>query len=353
MQTNMQFAMPPTQMMNILAANFRPSQKIKVNHPKKEFRKLIEEVENEIELFDDNTDSAITNFKLTDETKIRKLQKRCQIKMVMSALSSDFVSKYSDQLEDLSSTELIEFIKNRIGFESEKEISDAAQNQIRTATRQINENEKFTDFLDRLNSYSRKMKKLDSIIKTHLVEEAFRENLTPKIKRFLLEHDKNTEKIDEIAKYLDRMQKFKKDMTVNEIAVSSELTDLKNEIAELKNFLKDNSINTSRQINELRDDFYNQKLEKAELFKISTQPKREPVRNQQNTRNQTEAPVFQHNPNWEYNRFGKPYRCRHCGILGHKDESCKGTNLTCGKCQKIGHTFPACPENPRRTMPKN
>ena len=200
MQTNMQFAMPPTQMMNILAANFRPNQKIKINHSKKEFRKLIEEVENEIELFDDNTDSAITNFKLTDETKIRKLQKRCQIKMVMSALSSDFVSKYSDQLEDLSSTELIEFIKNRIGFESEKEISDAAQNQIRTATRQINENEKFTDFLDRLNSYSRKMKKLDSIIKTHLVEEAFRENLTPKIKRFLLEHDKNTEKIDEIAK---------------------------------------------------------------------------------------------------------------------------------------------------------
>ena len=176
MQTNMQFAMPPTQMMNILAANFRPNQKIKINHSKKEFRKLIEEVENEIELFDDNTDSAITNFKLTDETKIRKLQKRCQIKMVMSALSSDFVSKYSDQLEDLSSTELIEFIKNRIGFESEKEISDAAQNQIRTATRQINENEKFTDFLDRLNSYSRKMKKLDSIIKTHLVEEAFREN---------------------------------------------------------------------------------------------------------------------------------------------------------------------------------
>ena len=353
MQTNMQFAMPPTQMMNILAANFRPSQKIKVNHPKKEFRKLIEEVENEIELFDDNADSAISNFQITDETKIRKLQKRCKIKMILNALSTDFTSKFADQIEDLESTELIEFIKNRIGFESEKEISDAALTQIRTASRHINENEKFTEFLDRLYSYSRKMKKLDGVIKTHLVEEAFRENLTPKIKRFLLEHDKNTEEIKEIAKYLDRMQKYKKDISINEIAVSSDFTDLKNEIAELKAFLKESSINTSQQLNELRDDIYKHKKEKAEIFKIATQPKRESVRNIQNKSYQMETSVFQHNPSWEYNRFGKPFRCRHCGILGHKDESCKGTNLTCGKCQKIGHTFPACPENPRRTTPKN
>ena len=351
MQSNLQFAMPPTQMMNILAANFRPAQKIKINHSKKEFRKLIEEVENEIELFDDNTDSAIQNFNLTDETKIRKLQKRCQTKMIMNALSSDFISKYSDQIEDLDSTELIKFIKNRIGFESEQETTDAAKHQIRIATRQINENEKFSEFLDRLKSYTRKMKKLDPIIKTHMVEESFRENLTQKIKIFLLEHDKKDEEIEEIAKFLDRMQKFKKEISVNEIAVSSELTDLKNEIADLKLFIKDNSINTSQQLSELRDDFQNHKFQKAEIYKLTTAPNREPTKNHQN--NSTAQPVFQHNPNWEYNRFGKPFRCRHCGILGHKDESCKGTNLTCGKCQKIGHTFPACPENPRRTMPKN
>ena len=125
--SNTQFAMPPTQMMNLLVANFRPTQKIKINHQKKDFKKLIEDVENELELFDENADMVIQNFKIDDETKIRKFQKRCRIKIILNSLSSDFTSKFEDQIEDLDSTKLITFIKNRIGIESNEEIANAAK----------------------------------------------------------------------------------------------------------------------------------------------------------------------------------------------------------------------------------
>jgi hypothetical protein len=351
MISNTQFAMPPTQMMNLLVANFRPTQKIKINHQKKEFKKLIEDVENELELFDENADMVISNFKIDDETKIRKFQKRCRIKIILNSLSSDFTSKFEDQIEDLDSTKLITFIKNRIGIESNEEIANAAKEKIKSATRQVHENEKFMEFLDRLKSYSRKMPKLDEVIKTHLVTEAFRENLNAKIKRFLLEHEKNEESIEDTAKFLDKMQKYKKEISVNEIAVSSEVKEIKNQIEALTLLLKDNSINTMQQLTEIRNEFKTSRIQNVDVLKISPEPRKTQITNLGGNTNQTQK--FEHNPNWEYNRFGKPFRCRHCGILGHKDESCKGTNLNCMKCQKIGHTFPACPENPRRTIPKN
>ena len=351
MISNTQFTMPPTQMMNLLVANFRPTQKIKVNHPKKEFKKLIEEVENELELFNENADMIIKDFKIEDETKTRNFQKRCQVKMVFNALALDFKSKFEDQIEDLDSLALIKFIKNRIGMESDEEISNASKEKLKTAARHIHENEKFTEFLDRLKSYTRKMPKLNDIIKTHMVEETFRENLNSKLKRFLLEHEKTGETIEESAKFLDRMQKYKREISVNEIAVSSDVEEIKNQIEALTLLLKDNSINTMQQLTEIRNEFKTSRLQNVDVLKISPETRKTQNANLSGTANQTQN--YEHNPNWEYNRFGKPFRCRHCGILGHKDESCKGTNLTCMKCQKIGHTFPACPENPRRTIPKN
>ena len=40
---------------------------------------------------------------------------------------------------------------------------------------------------------------------------------------------------------------------------------------------------------------------------------------------QTSAKPIEPKPEWELNKYGKPFRCRKCGLLGHKDQNCKGT----------------------------
>ena len=48
---------------------------------------------------------------------------------------------------------------------------------------------------------------------------------------------------------------------------------------------------------------------------------------------------------WEINKYGKPFRCRKCGIIGHRTESCRGNSqVSCHNCGKIGHMKFVCQE---------
>ena len=86
----------------------------------------------------------------------------------------------------------------------------------------------------------------------------------------------------------------------------------------------------------------NSKLE-AEIFKLKTTPKPQAATSTYiGAANTSEKRPFQAKPEWELNKYGKPFRCRKCGLLGHKDQNCKGTHLTCNKCQQVGHIAPAC-----------
>ena len=49
-------------------------------------------------------------------------------------------------------------------------------------------------------------------------------------------------------------------------------------------------------------------------------------------------------PHWEINRYGKPFRCQKCGILGHRTESCRGNaQITCHACNQTGRLKFVCP----------
>ena len=71
----------------------------------------------------------------------------------------------------------------------------------------------------------------------------------------------------------------------------------------------------------------------AEIFKLRAAPKTENKTKSEPTK------TFEPRSELELNKWGKPFRC---GLLGHRDENCKGTHLTCRNCNQVGHIAPVC-----------
>ena len=79
-----------------------------------------------------------------------------------------------------------------------------------------------------------------------MVERSFWNNLSSKHKEFLHEHDKKKKPIKEIAEYLDRMNKHKKNVSIN----SLESSETAEKIAELNG----QNLALHKKIDSLQDD---------------------------------------------------------------------------------------------------
>jgi hypothetical protein len=331
--------------------SIRPSEKIKVNHNRTNFSKILEEMQNNLDQFDTLTNYSMESYNLQTDAKILKIKETARKSLICSYLDRSFIEKFDVQLRKKSAEETLKFIKKKIGQDTNAEKCQKAIEKLNEATRDTVGEEEFTEFLERITELAEQMVDKDESVKKHYIDRAFRSNLTPSIREFLLDQNAETKNIEEISNLLDKRRKYKKSVNIFQLETSDEkienLTTMISVFAEQKNA-------DSKRIQSLLDQ--NQKMmemleNKFSVFdteicklKISTKnaqstsqnfrPKMEPKQEIQNN-----FPA-----SWELNQDGSPVRCSGCGFQGHNQAVCRGTRATCNICKKLGHIVYACPE---------
>ena len=322
------------------------------------FEKIKEKIIQEIEKFTTFTDATIQQFELTTDADILKYQEEGKRDIFMSALAPDFVTKYSNDIiyED-TYDKLSNFVTDVIGSQSAAAKSKEAEEKMSALTRDSDADEKFTRFLIRLERLAEIITdKAD--FQQYLVSKHFRRALTPSLKSLLKEREKGSETPLMIAKFLDGLGKNKRTVDLNQIEASATRDDFQQLHEELVSFK-----NEMREALRFHSTRYNE-IDSAELNAIKTKPtanRQRPVHRQNdnfrpNDKFHQNDNFRQNNnfpPHWEINRYGRPFRCRKCGLRGHRDENCRGTTLICRICEEPGHIQPACPQRAQSGPPKN
>ena len=301
-----------------------------------EYEKISERLTQEVQKYSSFTDATIKEFGLEADKTIQKFQADGKRDILLSALAPDFIEKYQSEIyyED-SFEKLKNFVIEVIGSQSAKSRSKAAQDEMTKLTRDSASEEKFLRFFTRLSRLA-KIVTDDHGVQKFLLAEHFERSLSPALKTFLHEQGKAGEDPESIAKFLDKMNKFKRTVDLHSV----ELTETKEEI---HNFMQEKFDQLQAEMRKILDFQRNANLQYS--ADINALAKKANSNSNSKERSRNDYETFP--PEWELNRFGKPFRCRKCGVRGHRDFNCKGTTLTCFLCKEVGHIQPACPKNPR------
>ena len=317
-----------------------------------EFERVKTKINQEVEKFTLFTDATIDQFDLKNDAEILKYQEEGKREILMSALAPEFIAKYQTEIlyED-TFKKLIKFVTEIIGSQSENAKSKAAREKMSKITRDSSTDEKFSRFLIRLQRLAEIVTDNKDVQK-FLVNQYFDEALSPTLKTFLREKEKNKETPENIASFLDKLGKHKKVIDLNSLEISStdekfnqlndKIDSLQNEMRALMRYQKSKEF----------------EAETAELFALKKIPQNQPrqktvtfSRPQVNNHNRNQKESFP--PHWELNRFGRPFRCRKCGLRGHRDQNCTGTDFVCRICHTVGHIQAACPKREINSNQKN
>mgnify|MGYP000001018241 CR=1 FL=1 len=335
----------------------------------KTFALAKDEIQNRIAQFDVVTDAAISSQGLSEDEKVKKFQANAKRAILYSSLSDEFATKYLDEIyHEKSYASLMKFITETIGTQTERQKIAEAEDKLNSITRNIQDGERFGRFLERCTRLADDITTNPSI-KSYLIQNAFSKNLSPKIRAFLREHDQTDKTPSEKAAYLDKMHKFVPEASVNALETNDagqKINDLvkqndelhqQNESlhkkfdllqTEMRVMMSSNTSNTAKNIdiNEIVLE-----LNKLSAKQNNFQKSNGIQRNQQNSGTLVPPPQHASYPaHWDLNKYGAPYRCRKCGVRGHKDENCKGS-VRCHGCQQQGHIQAICPNN-RQQAPK-
>ena len=314
-----------------------------------EFEKIQDRIGQEVKKFTSFTDATINEFQLQNDTDIIKFQNDGKREILLSALAPDFIDKYQSDIHYEETYEkLNKFVSEIIGCQSAAAKSRAAKEQMKSITRDSASEEKFSRFYTRLDRLAKLVSDKPDVQK-FLVVEHFSRSLSPNLKTFLHEQGKTSEEPAKVAEFLDKMEKYRRTIDLNQI----EGFETKKEIHAL-NEKFDKLINEKfdKLQNELKEILQLQKATKFDYEAVEinavSKPKYQP---RENRKPNLQPETFP--PHWELNRYGRPIRCRKCGLRGHRDVKCPGTDLICRLCQKKGHIAPACPKNPSKILSKN
>ena len=325
------------------------------------FINIKSDIKNRIEQFDLLTKCAISSHSLSeDDTKtVQKFKEIAKRDILYSAISPDFFSKHDDEIRHETTYDtLFSFITDVIGTQTEKMKIAAAEKQLQNATRNVTENEKWNRFYDRIKRYASDVSTQGDIQK-YLITNAFKKNLTPRLKTFLLEQGKTDLDTKATAIFLDNMNKHKSDVNISQIEIEGATKQIaevckQNTQLQIQNEdLHDKIDSLQTQMQRMITEAVNQT--KLELFKINANPKntitdRDHPQNHsvQRSDRSHQSTNNQYPTHWELNQYGRPFTCRKCGVRGHKDENCKGL-VKCYICHKTGHSKYICPNKTRQS----
>ena len=336
-----------------------------------EFEYILKEIEKKLDRFNGLVKASTDSYSLTDDRGIKQMQDEGRIEIIKSSFDKSFLEEYREDMDyNKTAKELLDFLKEVIGVESTEKIAEKAENKLIGSTRKIATEEKFTRFLTRLNQIAKKIGD-NQEINSHLVNRAFRKNLTPDIIAYLRDHDRERKTAAEIAEFLDKKEKYKKHASLNAIGTSDAAIQrldslektIQNTLMQFTTLMQNKAEETDETNDNLRDTNDSLRLDinklAAQLNARNTHVTRNNgaqianhyAPNRVNNREQHKVPqnhqqniINQYPAEWELNRYGAPYRCRRCGIRGHRDFNCKGTDKSCDDCGQVGHIKPACPK---------
>jgi len=320
------------------------------------------DIKNIIEQYDVLTTSAIKSQSLqeNEKTTIEKFRNIGKRDILYSALAPDFIQKYQDEIRHETTYEtLLSFIAEVIGSQSDKQKIAAAQRQMDSATRSVNENERWTRFYERIKRYANNISD-KSEIREYLITNTFNRNVTPKLQTFLLEQGKTNLTTEGTAQFLDQMKKYKNDVVINQIEMGeatkqmAEVCKQNTQLQTQNQALHDKIDSLQSNMQQMIADAINQT--KMEVNKIKATPKNT-ITGSDQPRNQPRYQPHYHPRNhykrqtsnneypvhWELNKYGTPVRCSKCGVKGHSEQKCQG-KVRCYNCQQMGHIQSRCPK---------
>ena len=307
-----------------------------------EFDLIKAKLDTEVNKYTNFTKAAIEQFDLASDTEIKKYQDDGKRDILFSALSTDFLTKHhADLIYEDTYDKLMKFITDVIGPQSSTTRRKIAEEKMSNLTRDSDADEKFSRFLTRLQRLA-KLVTDTQVIQDFLVNKYFQNSISPSLRSFLREREKNTESPEHIADFLDKLGKNKKTADVKSIEIFGTQTIIK-EMRDQFDAKFDALQSEMREILRLQKSNYtDQHVELHAVRAVKPQVKKN-----------TQSTLEEFPPHWEINRYGRPFRCRKCGLRGHRDENCRGTNLTCRLCQEVGHITPACPKRALKSTSKN
>jgi hypothetical protein len=284
-----------------------------------DFEFLIKNVELKMQEFQILTDAAIKGADIKSDTKeettLAQIQERGSREIIMSYLGQDFVKRHNVEMRKMTANEIVDFVKQIVGSQSEDQKSEKAKKQLEETDRRENENFEF--YFNRLSAIAGVISKTKEV-QDFLIRQQFKACLSPQIKQFLVDQGKNTETMPEIAKFLDDKQKFKKTVSLSSVhsdqvaSISQQNKVLQEQLQLITELLQNKSMETD-------DEF--RKMKKS-INKIERTKK---------TENQDKTMETQR----EF--------CKKCGMFNHTTLECRGCRMTCNECKVIGHLRNVCP----------
>ena len=353
----------PFELLEDFINNTTPETKISTKTTKTQLKRIETELKEKLERMGLIFRASMTEHKISDETKtaLEAQFKSIRRRICLSHLDRQFRERYEDEFEDVKgSTDFYALLHQIIGEEKPEELAKEAREKLSSITRRTDEEETFTRFYTRIEKLANLASKGKDVLKEHFLEESFNANLTPDLKRYILDQGQSAKTPKQIAEYLDKMKKFKRRVEIS--AVSVENTLLKEEVAALRL----ESASFSQLLSKMDAKMDSLKMELAEVNKVKAvprQPEREtfaPFRqtieqqNAINTTAQFTAPrmnqYHQERPRAELERRrdGTIITCYSCGMKGHSKKNCRGT-VICHICNQRGHIKDICPSR----QPKN
>ena len=248
--------------------------------------------------------------------------------LCLKLLTPEFFSRYSDQFERVTgSRDFFKLLEQIIGTVTDTDIKNEAKQKLREISRRANEEETFTMFYERIDFLAEQASESKYDLKMYLLNESFNSNLSPEIKRYLVDHDQSNGTAKEKAAFLDKREKFKKKIEINAVSV----TDI------LKDQMEALTSQLSQQFNDLRNEIY-------EIKKVSAESKaRENKHIYEQRRHIEDTANFFKQQETKPRRENRE-RCRKCGFFNHKTEECRGTSTRkCYICEETGHLSAVCP----------
>jgi len=352
----------PIELLEAFEHNTEPTTKISNKTTKRQLKSTIGTIKNKIDRMQlvFQTSLNLHDIKNEERTSFEKEFKATRREICLSYLDPNFRERYDDEFEDIKgSSDFYILLKQIIGEVNPEEEAREARSKIKEISRRVEENETFTRFYTRLEKLANTASKGNDTLKKHYLDEAFHSNLTPDLRRYLLDQGKSNESAGKIAEYLDSMKKHIKRVEIK--AVTAEDTLLREQVCALTHQfthlpqLLEDSLGSSLKsmIDEKID---NIRRELASINKI--QPKNESQREtkpqqtyeQRNAINTTSQFTRQsgtaapnQNP-WrqlERHQDGTPITCHACGVKGHSKKNCRGT-VVCRNCGQRGHIAGIC-----------
>lgn len=317
----------PVELLEAFEENFNVTTKVSSKTTKKELKSIKETFKRKAERMQLIWDRSMKAHAVagSEATLFTNEFQAVRKDLCLQLLTTDYRNRYADEFERVSgSGDFFRLLESIIGTVSDKDEKNNAEEKLQEISRWANEQETFVRFYDRIEFLAEKASGGNPDLKSYFLKKTFNSNLSPEIKRYLMDHDHSTKTTREKAEFLDKREKYKKKPEINAI---SNVDIFQVQIEELTSQI-------SRQFSDLKNEIF-------EIKKVSADSKdQNRPRSKEQTRHIEDTAKFLKGGEKRSNKE----RCGKCGFFNHSTEECRGTSTRkCYICEKIGHLSAVCP----------